>query len=127
MSQENKENPSAGPKGDSRRNPDEPNVPEWAAAINPALKRTGADSKDAPGKPETPAGEQPAEPEIFLNDVDELLGGQDAGTVERLAHLYLLDDLVGGTDRRDLKLRGMAQLADDHAREVQADAELEIG
>jgi cytochrome b6-f complex iron-sulfur subunit len=63
MSQENKENPSAGPKGDSRRNPDEPNVPEWAVAINPALKPTRADSKDAPGKPETPAGEQPAVPE----------------------------------------------------------------
>ncbi len=60
MSQENKEKPAADAKGSRGRNPDEPNVPEWATAINPALKPTGGVSRDEPGKPETAAPEEPA-------------------------------------------------------------------
>ena len=60
MSQENKEKPAPGAQGSRARNPDEPNVPEWAAAINPSLKPTGGAPKDEPGKPEAAAPEPPA-------------------------------------------------------------------
>jgi len=60
MSQENKEKPAPDAKGGRARNPDEPNVPEWATAINPALKPTGGASRDEPGAPETAAREEPA-------------------------------------------------------------------
>jgi len=56
MSQENKEKPAPDAKGGSRRNPDEPNVPEWASALNPALKSTEGAAGEAPGKSDSVAG-----------------------------------------------------------------------
>jgi cytochrome b6-f complex iron-sulfur subunit len=62
MSEENKEKPApdAKAKGGGGRNPDEPNVPEWAAALNPDLKATGKPADAQAKKPDAPAA--PAKP-----------------------------------------------------------------
>jgi len=69
MSQENKEKPAPDAKGGSGHHPDEANVPEWAAALNPALKPTGGTAGDAQGKPGTPAEPESTGPEAAAEKV----------------------------------------------------------
>jgi cytochrome b6-f complex iron-sulfur subunit len=63
MSNENKEKPSDDAKETApERDPDRPNVPDWAAELNPSLKPTGDTPAAAPARPEAPAEAAPAPP-----------------------------------------------------------------